>query len=128
MRKQLISFGQNGWPQKSKIEGHVKKFYSVAAELSVEQGLLLRGSRFVIPLSLQPEMLKRIHEGHQGIVKCRERAQQTVWWPGLNSQLQDRVFNCTVCPRPEPLCPTPFPERAWQNLGVDFFDWKYLLY
>ena len=74
-------------------------------------------------------MLKRIHEGHQGISKCRERARQAVWWPGLNTQLEDLIYNCPVCQkervrRPEPLYPSSLPELPWQKLGADLFDWK----
>ena len=97
--KQVISFCEHGWPPKSQVEGPVKKFYSVSAELSVEDGLLLRGSRIVIPSSLQTDMLKRIHKGHQGIGKCRERARHSVWWPGLNSQLENPCFQLRGVPK-----------------------------
>ena len=36
--------------------------------------LLMHGQRIVIPRSLQRETLKKIHEGHQGIERCRARA------------------------------------------------------
>lgn len=47
----------------------------------------------------------------------------------MSSQLEQFVFNCSICQqertqRPEPLCPTPLPERPWQKLGTDLFDWK----
>lgn len=131
--KQIIEFVANGWPPKSQLRGVIKKYYPVASELSMAHGLLLRGSRIVIPSALQSEMLERVHAGHQGIVKCRERAHQSVWWPGLNSQLEDLVFSCTVCQkerrqRPEPLHSTPFPELPWQKLGADLFEWKGMKY
>ena len=43
------------------------------------------------------EVLDKIHEAHMGINKCRERAKQAVWWPGLSKQIQDMVENCEVC-------------------------------
>ena len=60
-----------------------------------------------------------IHQGHQGIAKCRERAKQAAWCPGLSRQIEDMVSSCRVCAthkinKPEPLCPTVFPERPWQ--------------
>lgn len=54
---------------------------------------------------------------NQGVVKCREQARQTAWWPGINSQIRELVLNCRlsrecikerVNPR-EPLLPTKFP-------------------
>ena len=73
------------------------------------------------------EVLDKIHEGHQGITKCREHAKQAVWWPGLSKQIHDMVENCRVCLQHEvnhlePLNPTPFPEHLWQELGADFFQ------
>ena len=61
-----------------------------------------------------------------GINKCRERAKQAVWWPGLSKQIQDMVENCQTCLKHkvnqlEPLCPAPFPERPWQEVEIDFF-------
>ena len=32
---------------------------------------LLRGVRLVIPSRMRLEMLDKLHEGHQGVVKCR---------------------------------------------------------
>ena len=74
------------------------------------------------------EVPGRIHHGHQGITKCRERerAKQVVWWPGLSRQIQDMVEPCHTCAKhrinkPEPLCPSPFPERLWQVSETDLF-------
>ena len=72
-------------------------------------------------------MLDRIHAGHQGITKCRARAQQSVWWPGLSKQLEELVRSCTTCvttinQRSEPLIPGELPERPWQKVATDLFE------
>ena len=54
--KQLMSFVINGWLHKSQLKGPVKKYYSVSSELSVIDGLLLRGNRIVVPSALQSFM------------------------------------------------------------------------
>lgn len=71
----------------------------------------------------------RIHDSHQGITKCRERAQQSVWWPGISGEITKVVRTCTVCckaqtQRPQPLTPTPLPDLPWQKVGTDLFEWK----
>ena len=63
----------------------------MAGELAVDGGLLMRGNRLVIPSALQAEVLTQLHVGHQGIQKCRERAKQSVWWPGLSSKIEELV-------------------------------------
>ena len=42
------------------------------------------------------EILDKIHEGHQGIPKCRERAKSSVWGPGLSREIQDLHDLCTT--------------------------------
>ena len=80
----------------------------------------------LIPSNMRFDVLDKIHQGHLGITKCRERAKQSVWWPGLSTQIQDMVQNCRTCAmhlvnKPELLVPTLFPERPWQTLATDFF-------
>ena len=41
----------------------------------------------MVPSTKQGEILKLIHEGHLGLTKCKLRAKETVYWPGLNDQL-----------------------------------------
>ena len=57
----------------------------------------MKGCRLVIPSSLQKELLQRIHEGHQGIVKCRERVKTSIWWPGVSKDVENFVNNCDKC-------------------------------
>ena len=42
-------------------------------------------------------MLALIHESHQGIVKCKQRARDILFWPGMSSQIEDKVSKCSVC-------------------------------
>ena len=78
-------------------------------------GLLLRGQRIIVAHSLQAETLSKLHEGHQGIIRCCLRAKMSVWWLGLShqlTQLVERYSDCTKKHRPnkEPLITTSLPE------------------
>ena len=42
-------------------------------------------------------MLKRVHIGHMGMVKCKNRAEEVTFWPSMNSQIEDIVSNCAAC-------------------------------
>ena len=129
----LVRYCQSGWPERKKLTEATRVYHAVAAELSVEDGLLLRGCRIVIPTSLRQDILRRLHTGHQGIMKCRERARQSVWWPGLSAQLEKMVRNCEECckyqsQRAEPLMPSVLPELPFQKVGTDLFEWKKRVY
>ena len=117
--QEVIKYCQEGWPAKHKLVGLVKNFHPMAGELAVDCGLLMRGNCLVIPSALQAEVLAQLHFGHQGIQKCRERAKQSVWWPGLLSKIEELVRNCPDCikfqlQRAEPMRLTQLPELPWQ--------------
>ncbi|XP_021340087.1 uncharacterized protein K02A2.6-like [Mizuhopecten yessoensis] len=133
----IVEYCLSGWPgfENPAINIATRPYWQIREELTVCQGLLMRGTRLIIPTTLRAELLQKIHEGHQGIVKCRERARNSIWWPGINREIENLVTNCTVCIKyrsdhAEPLRPTEFPERPWQMVGSDLFhlkDANYLL-
>lgn len=47
-----------------------REYVKVRSELSVENGLLLRGCRIVVPRSMRGEILEKLHHGHQGLIRC----------------------------------------------------------
>jgi len=127
--RQVMMYCHAGWPSRQDLAGAVCRYYPVASELSVEDGLLLRGSRIVIPTALRLEMLDKLHSGHQGITKCRQRARQSIWWPGLSKQLEELVKGCSQCcksqnQRAEPLMPSALPDLPWQRVATDLFEWR----
>ncbi|XP_037515497.1 uncharacterized protein K02A2.6-like [Rhipicephalus sanguineus] len=124
--KALISFCQRGWPPKTKLPLHVSKYAFVADELSVCDGILLKGPRIVIPSSLRPAVLTLLHEGHQGINRTKALARESVWWPGISADIASLVTNCEQCASTrvnlaEPLVSTALPGRPWEFLGMDLF-------
>ncbi|XP_012942709.1 uncharacterized protein K02A2.6-like [Aplysia californica] len=79
---------------------------------------------------MRGEMLSRIHDGHLGVSKCRERATSSIRWPGLSSKIREVVSRCDHCQRKrpaqpsEPLTPTALPERPFQMVGADLCNYK----
>ena len=73
-------------------------------------------------------MLSQIHKGHFGIEKCRSRASQALFWPGMNADIQHIVTNCNTCMSfqsasdKEPLVNYEIPTLPWQIIGTDLFS------
>ena len=87
-----------GWSSSIKQVPHVlQSYWTFREELTVEDGLILIGTRIVIPAKKHEAVLKLIHEGHLGFNKCKLHAKDTVFWPGLNDQLKKLVLNCELC-------------------------------
>ena len=114
--KKIKEYCLEGWPEKHQLQSAIRPHWADRGELTIVKGILLKSTRLVIPSTMRLEILDRVHEGHQGITKCRERAKQSVWWPGMSKQIQDMIECCRVCNEHkknsiEPLIPTPFPDR-----------------
>lgn len=113
---------QTDWPK-----GSCAKYYHIRSELSVANGLLLRLNRIVIPQTLRHEMLTRIHEGHLGIEKSKWRARDTVYWPGINQDIEKMISKCETCQKhhnkqaKEPMKVADLPTAPWQKVGMDLF-------
>ena len=91
--------------------------------------LLLFGNRIVVPEELQDDVLEKIHQGHQGILKCRLRATSAGWWPGISKDIENRVKECHTCAsripqRKEPMIASDLPLYPWQKVGADLFELK----
>ena len=87
-----------GWPSTIKEVSSVLQFYCIyIEELTIEDEIILKGTRIVIPAKKHEAVLKLIHEGHLGLNKCKLHAKETVYWPGLNDELEKLFLNCELC-------------------------------
>lgn len=126
---EVTEYCLTGWPEHCEANPHINPYWRDRADLHIAHGLLMKGERLVIPPPLRADVLQRLHEGHQGISKCRARAKESVWWPGISAQIGQMVEKCELCQKhrsqlKEPLMPTPLPDRPWQKVGMDLFEWS----
>lgn len=69
----VVKLIKKGWPEHlSNVPMDAGDYVQMKSELSEHNGLVLRGSRIIVPRAMRGEILQKIHEGHQGLVKCRE--------------------------------------------------------
>ena len=68
----------------------IQHYWTFHEEHTVEDGLVLKGIRIVIPNKKHESVLKLIHEGHLGLNKCNLHTKETVYWPGLNDKLEEK--------------------------------------
>ena len=126
--KKLKIMVENGWPSSiKKVDPEIRTFWSLRDDISLLEGLLLSGSRIIIPSESRKRTLSSIHEGHQGETKCLLRAKEAVYWPGMYKDIGNMVRQCSTCQEfqnAQPKCPMiamEIPPEAWHTVGADLF-------
>jgi transposase InsO family protein len=92
--------------------------------------ILLDDERIVVPAAARPELLRRLHLSHSGLVKTRKQCRQEYFWPSMNADIEALINNCEAClsTRPsltsEPFAPdSPAPHPMFA-LGLDLADFQ----
>ena len=62
-------------------------------EVVTADGLLLKGTRLILPRAVRSDLLRQIHKNHLGINKCRQRARYVLFWPGMSVHIEEMVTN-----------------------------------
>ena len=84
----------HGWPSTIReVPSEIQPYWTFREEPTVEEGTILKGTQIVVPHKKCQATLQLIHKGHLGLGKCKLRAKDKVYWPGLNDQLRKLVLN-----------------------------------
>lgn len=132
----LLEYIKQGWPfSKYEVDQNLRMYWSLKNELYVVDDVIFKDNTVLIPPALRAEMLRVVHEGHQGIDRCKRRARQVIFWPSMGRDIELYVRRCSVCqecshaPAREPMIPISIPTLPWQKVGSDIFEYgkKYYL-
>ncbi|KAK3918889.1 hypothetical protein KUF71_001013 [Frankliniella fusca] len=122
---------ETGWPdEKQNVQIKAKQYWQVRHELFMEDNLIIKTDRIVIPESLRQEVLLKLHVAHLGIVKTKAKARQSVHWPEMSNGMSNMVQGCRACERHnaanhyDPLTPHDIPDWPYQKVGADILDWE----
>ena len=76
----------NGWPGYRKhCPKELWEYWNIRCDHVLEDSLILKGDRVVVPESLRTRVLEARHTGHQGETKCFLLARQSVFRPGISN-------------------------------------------
>ena len=93
----------------------------------------MKGTQIVNPAKKHEVVLKVIHEGHLGLNKCKLSTKDTVYWTGLNDQLEKLILNCELClkysyskykQKPSMSLGQEIPLHPWSKLATDIFHFE----
>lgn len=92
----LFNNVKNGW-KNYKNNINIKSYWLKKDELTIEQTVLMRGHRVIIPKILQNKVLAMLHQNHMGIVKTKKLARSYVWWPKMDHDIESVIKSCKSC-------------------------------
>ena len=118
-----------GWLQtRSEVHPSLQTYLNFRDELAIDNGIIMKGSRVVVPKVIRPSILGQLHLAHQGVEKTKLHARTAVYWPGIYRDIEEMVQGCATCHESqpeqcrEPMIPSEIPPRAWHTVGADLFS------
>ena len=103
-------------------------YYSYWEPLRFENDIVFKEQQIVIPKSFQKSII--VLYDHDGIASIIRRAWDTVFWPGMNNVIRQRVLPCDACniylirQQKEPIMQTEIPTRPWQHVTIDLLTFN----
>ena len=127
--KTLASVIKQGWPEsKLHLPPEVQDYFPFKEELTLQNGVIFKGDRVVIPFQMRTEIKRKLDSSHLEVQACQRRAREAFYWPGMYKEIEEYVSQCAVWntyhqgQQREPMISHPVPSRPWQVLAVDLFE------
>lgn len=124
----LRDFIMIGWPKSMQdLPEMLHAYWCFRDELTILDGLIMKGNRVVVPNTMRSETLSRLHDAHQGLSSTLQRARRTVYWPKMQNDITDMINCCTDCQifakkKPKPPERQISASRPSQILGADLMN------
>ena len=102
---------------KHECDEDMRSFYDYRESLTIIDGMVLKDKRIVIPAGPHEQALENLCRSHTGIVKMKERASTSMFWPKIYSDIENYLSTC----RP---CMIHKVKQTWHSLALDNFEFK----
>jgi len=127
----LLSMIEDGMPdQRCRLPPKLSDYYQFREHLYSVDGVILYKDIIVIPPSFHQDCLLGLHAAYQGTSAMVSRAETSIFWPGITTDIQATRENCSHCnqmalfqhtlpPTPPVLVACPF-----QCVCADYFYYQ----
>ena len=123
----VLHYVKNGWPDKeTDFNEEIIAYWNRRSELSVELGCITWGCRVIIPTKLRSTVLDMLHATHLGMSGMKTLARSYVYWPLINSEIEQHANTCRTCGKYGKSLPSliehPWnkPSMPWQRVHIDY--------
>lgn len=128
----VIDWYMNGWPKSNKniTDLELQIMYKLKNDIHVQNDVIYKNDKIVIPKPLRSDILNNIHTGHLGINKCKKRARSVVYWPGMSKDIDVKIGNCKVCQQyqpanvKEPMLSHDIPNLPFLKIAADILHYN----
>lgn len=121
----VYKFVLSGWPQN--VPDQFQSYYRKRQSITTDSNCLYYLNRLIVPQECRAKILKSFHQNHTGIVRMKMVARSYVWWPGLDTDIENWVGQCLSCQQTQVVSKskeitswkkTYFP---FERIHIDFF-------
>ena len=75
--KTLAGFITQGWPDsKLRLQPEVQDYFPFKEELTLQNGVIFKGDRVVIPFEMRAELKRKLHTSCLGVQACQRRSRE----------------------------------------------------
>lgn len=127
--RELKAAIRRGWPMiKQDVPICIHDYFPFRDELTLQNGLIFKGERLVVPTAMRDDLLHKLHSSHIGIQGCLRRAREVLYWSGMNQAVEDYIAQCDTCNKyqseqaKEPMICHEVPSRPWEKVAIDLFQ------
>ncbi|XP_038106632.1 uncharacterized protein K02A2.6-like [Culex quinquefasciatus] len=115
------------WLEKDeKWPAEIIKYQAFHRDLFMQNGLLMKQEKIVLPIVLRSRAIRVAHLGHPGMSTMNNFLRQGLWWLGMDREIEDFVRSCPECQlvtktnNTLPITLTDLPANPWDYVSMDF--------
>jgi hypothetical protein len=122
---ELMQAIQAGWPFSRKAVPVLADYWTIKEELAVQNGLIYKGTRLIIPKEMTRRICQALHAAHQSAEAMLRRARDILFWPRMAESIQQTVEGCRTCLFASPANPSQpllshhVPKHPFTKVGAD---------
>lgn len=124
--KHVVKIG--GLDKKEEVPQEIRNFFHFKEEITIQDGILFKEYRVIVPAALEPLMVKKVHLSHLGVDGCLRKACDVLFWSDMLAEIKDSIDKCDTCntyqtnQQREPLIPHDSPQHLWSHVTTDLLS------
>ena len=94
----LATIFKHGWSEsKDTVKPQLHGYYPFRGELTIQNGVIFKGERVVIPAALRSTLVSKLLSSHFGLQGSLRREREAFYWSHMNEQFVQLMSKCNVC-------------------------------